>query len=231
MTSCSGFQKILAPTTTPDGTLQPGVPGQVGTRLITRQTDPVALTGNQETDCRTALTRGLAEYLSQLSVEILGDRLLRFKSVFSEWAEPESLADYPSAVIYGVSEGVYDESKFTPFVQAALPDGRFLMTSAEYVSEFSIEIWATDPKERFALVAMLEEAFNPVDWRYGVLLELPHYFNERASYELLRMVYTDTELEAMQRYRKATLFVKGIVPTTRISNFALSTIRKQVTVT
>jgi hypothetical protein len=80
-----------------------------------------------------------------------------------------------------------------------------------------LDIWATDPLMRQNLVAMMEEALNPVDWRYGMLLELPFYFNERGTYEMIRMAYIDSEDVAQQRVRRARVTVRGRVSVTRLA--------------
>jgi hypothetical protein len=92
-----------------------------------------------------------------------------------------------------------------------LPDGRFLISGMEYVLDLMVDTWETDQEGRQAISAMLEDAFVPVDFRYGPLLELPHYFNERATYELMSSTYVDDEAAAQQRVRRARFTVRGRV--------------------
>jgi hypothetical protein len=66
-----------------------------------------------------------------------------------------------------------------------------------------------DPVERMALVAMLEDAFDPVDWMTGFVLELPHYFNERATFEKTGMDYIDGPMPAHRRMRAARFQLTG----------------------
>jgi hypothetical protein len=66
---------------------------------------------------------------------------------------------------------------------------------------------------------MVEDAMVPVDWRYGPLLELPHYFNSRASFEKLSMSYDDTEIDSVRRYRRATFTIRGKVPVIKVVRF------------
>ena len=49
-------------------------PPAVGTRLVSDAEDLRSFTANQETDARTALTRGLAEYISTLTWADAGGR-------------------------------------------------------------------------------------------------------------------------------------------------------------
>lgn len=172
------------------------------------------LTPYRETDVHTALARGLAEYLSQQVIEAGGRR---FNLVtFSTWAEPEQNVSYPAAGV-GAGVGKYDRS-FTPSVAASFDDAR-LMTFSEFEQDLSLELWATDPKERAFLVAMIEETLNPVDWMYGLRLVLPFYHGTTATYELLSSQYTDTPDDAMNRYRKAMFTIRGTVSALRLLKF------------
>lgn len=202
------------PVTTP--ATDPVRPPQGATRLLLDPTEKEAFTQVRETDCRTAMTRGLKEYMEQLRSSALGGREVAFKSVLQTWAEPEKPARYPSAIVYGSTDGTYDASRFTPGVNAAHriapPDGRYLMQLAEYVSDLTVELWCTDPNERVNLSMLLEDAFNPTDWMYGFRLCLPHYFSARATFEMKSLAYADTEEEAKRRYRRAVFTLEGRVP-------------------
>lgn len=193
------------------------------TRLITSASDPIQFTANGETDARSAITRGLAEYLEHLQRDLVGGRQVRFKRVEDQYAEPEKQARYPSVAIYTTEAGTYDSSKFTPAVSTKCrlppPDGRYLVSPADFVQELSVEIWATDPPERAGLVAMVEDAFNPVTYTYGFTLELPFYFNQRATYEMTELVYTDSDEDAIRRYRRATFTLNARVPLTKLYSF------------
>lgn len=169
----------------------------------------------RETDTRTALTRGLSEYLGQLVFNAQGGRQLRFDKVLNTWAEPEDNAHYPRAAVYSDDMGVYDASSFTPQPPNArnqIPGtNKYLVKSSEFTLEIKVEIWANDPPARRELVAGMESAFNPVDWMYGFVLGLPFYYGERAVYELKALRYMDTEEDAMRRYRKAAFILSSQV--------------------
>jgi len=191
--------------------------------LITKSGTPQAYTANRETDARTALTRGLAEYLSQMVIDAKGGRQIRFKKVFQTWAEPEEQAQYPSAIVYSAESGRYEESKFTPSPDStekiSAPDNRYLVSATEFVIDLKVEVWATDPKERAEICAALEAMFNPVDFMYGFQLEFPHYYGMRGVYELKDMQYLDTEIDAMRRYRKAAFTLSGQVPVVNLFTY------------
>jgi hypothetical protein len=196
--------------------------------LITRPGIPISYTGDQETDARTALTRGLAEYLARLVFKAPGGRELRFNKVLDTWAEPEDEAHYPRAYVGGIGEGTYDSTGFTPDQPTSRnklpgpPDGRYLVSACALVQDLTVEVWANDPPARRAIVAGLETAFNPVDYMSGFFLELPFYFNSRARYSLKGMAYLDNEQDAMRRYRKAAFTIAGEVPVMNIFTYPLA---------
>lgn len=204
-------------------------------RLITDANYKQTRTTIRETDARTALTRGLAQYLRTMEYNDPYGRQLRFNQVFETWAEPEDEALYPSAAIYSAEDAMYDMSKFTPAVnhkeRIALPDGRYLVTMSEMVLPITLDVWANDPTGRMDLVGLMEDVLSPVDWRYGVLLELPHYFNERGTYELMSSKYIDDEDSAKRRIRRATFVLKGRVPVVRLAAYPAIHIQKKIIVT
>lgn len=193
------------------------------TRLITDQSTVHVDNGVQDTDVRLGVQRGLAEYIERLSYDALGGRKVRFAAVHEEWAEPEEGAAYPSAVVLLRGPGIYAPRSFTPVLnpQQRLPppDGRYLVIPAEFTQDLTVEIWATDPMERTALVQMCETAFNPVYWRYGFVLELPHYFNVRATYTLKDVTIPDSEDDALRRYRRAIFTLTAEAPLVTLFSF------------
>jgi hypothetical protein len=63
---------------------------------------------------------------------------------------------------------------------------------------------------------MVEDALCPVEWRYGPLLELGHYFGARASFEHRDMSYDDDSEEARRRHRRATFNIVAHLPVMRL---------------
>lgn len=174
------------------------------------------LTLTRKTDTRTALTRGLAEYLSQLSIAWEGGRLSRFVQVFENWAEPEDTAHYPSAVVYSGEGGSYDASVLSPQLQLIPGTNIYVRSVAELVQPLTIELWTTDPQERMALVAMLEDALEPHEFMTGLRLTLPHYHNQRGTYEKLSVTYDDSQDNAQRRWRKAVISLTGNITQLRL---------------
>ncbi len=192
--------------------------------LVRDSSSSTALTDYRETDAHTALARGLAEYLGQQTVEV-GGRKLQL-TTYTTWAEPEDAIRYPSAAI-GAGEGVYDRS-FTPSYQVTIEGNLRLMAYSEFSQELQIDLWATDPKERSYLMAMVEEALNPVDWMYGMRLVLPFYHNATATYELLTSQYVDSSDAAMAKYRRASIAVRANLTVYRLLTLPGATLRLQL---
>lgn len=192
------------------------------TRLITNPRDKRVPTNSRETDATTALTRGVAEYVAQQSIAAAGGRALRFVSSFDTWAQPEDGACYPAFVAYTHDvDGGYSDANMSPHtVNHRYPNGTYEVGGSELVIEMKCEVWATDPEERMALVLMLEEAFAPVEWMEGFRLELPHYFNQRASFLPGKVTYLGDAADAMDGYWKARIMLASSVPRTRVLPFA-----------
>lgn len=193
--------------------------------LVLDPNQEMQLTGYRETDAHTAMARGLAEYLSQQTIEV-GGRKLQL-TTYSTWAEPEAQVSYPAAAIGGEG-GVYDRG-FTPNVVQTVDGKTRLMAVSEFVQDLQIDLWATDPKERLFLAAMIEEALNPVDWMYGMRLVLPFYYGTTATFEMLGSQYTDSSDDAMAKYRRALFTVRGNMTTYRLLNFPAATPRLDFT--
>jgi len=195
------------------------------TRLVSPGDAQPVHTAVKETDSRTALTRGLAEYVFTISGEAYHGARLRFQKVFENWATPEEQAEYPSAIVYTTTPGTYDSSGFTSIPskdqQIPEPDGRYVITPAEYVTTVTVEVWCTRDEERMAIVAMLEDAFNPFvgQGKYGFTLELPHYHNVRASFSPAQMGYMDDEASVIAGTRKALFTFEASVPVVRLVSF------------
>lgn len=200
------------------------LPEHEKSRLILKPTDRRVESNFASTDSITALTRGVAEYVMQLEIDAPGGRSIRFSAAFDAWAEPEdTVTEYPRFAAYtNDQEGTYDWASMNRIVSGnRFPDGTWLVTGAEMNVPLYAEIWATDPEERQTLCRMLEQAFNPVDWMQGFRLELPHYYNQRATYELTGITYLGGAQEAQQRFVKARMALKASVPVTQLMPFKL----------
>lgn len=203
------------------------LPAHKPTRLIANlQGDPRVPTNVRTTDATSALTRGIAEYVWSVQQQSQGQ--YQFVASFDAWAEAEDIReDYPAFVAYtNDNEGNYDPANLSQRVTGVrFADGTYEVGSASLDIMVNCEIWATDPEMRKAMVLQLEEAFNPGEI-YGFHLELPHYFNQRASFALLKTTYLGRAPEAMQRFVNARMILAASVPVTRVLGFAeLQTVR------
>ncbi len=183
--------------------------------LVSEPDYDLKLTAYRETDAHTAMARGLAEYLGQQVIEV-GGRKLQL-TTFTTWAEPEDTIRYPAAAIVAES-GVYDRS-FTPTYIETIREKERLIAYSEFAQDLMVEVWATDPKERSYLTAMVEEALNPVDWMYGMRLLLPFYHNTVATYELMSSQFLDSSEDALAKYRRVQFTVRGNMTVYRMLSF------------
>lgn len=187
------------------------------TYLVTKATERVQYTPRVETDVRTAVTRGLAEYLESLHTESTQRaRSFRFARVLDTWAEAEEVGKFPSACVYAVGDLAYDDARMTPkvldeakFVSPITQKVSYLAALSELSLPLSVEIYANDPVERMACVKMVEDGLNPVHWMYGARLVLPHYHNAHATFELTRCIYRDDGESVQRRLRGATFSVQA----------------------
>jgi hypothetical protein len=184
------------------------------TRAILSANDPQILSYVRVTDARTALARGLQEYLQSLSIVWEGGRLITLKDVKVTWATPEDPTVYPSAVLVGAADAVYEASSFTPkLIQVQEgADSRYIRQVAELTQEFQLVLWTTDPVERMAMTAMVEDALSPAEFMYGLRLELPFYWNVRATYSPQSLLYDDNSADAQRRWRRSIINLTGHVP-------------------
>lgn len=180
-------------------------------RPILKSDDVQTFTSIRTTDVRTAMARGLAEYLADKSIIWEGGRRFAFANVFATWAEGEVPAEYPAAVIVGTSPMVYEDAELTPGLiqvrDSTDGDNFYFRQVAGVRQTFDIEIWAVDPAQRMALTAMVEDVLEPTDFMTGLRLELPYYFSSRATYEKMTMAYMDSPSDAQRRWRKAVITV------------------------
>jgi hypothetical protein len=159
--------------------------------------------------------RGLREYIEGLTYSAPGGARMRFLQVGDAFPEPEQTAKYPAAYIYTEEPGIYDGAGFTPRL-SVLPDGRVLQMAAEFTQTITIDLWCTNAPERMGLLAMLEDALDPVDWMSGFRLRLPHYFNAVASYLKVSVAAVDSTENANRRWRLASITLTSAMPQIRL---------------
>lgn len=207
-----------------------------GKTLLIVKASPIAFSARRDTDVRTAVTRGLAEYLQQLAITASDGNVYSFKKVDDTWAEPEEDAEYPAACVFSEGEGIYEDSAgfaptLSPANRVADPaDARYVVTPNGFQVDLIAEVRSDNPVARMWLLAMLEDALDPLDTQSGTVLELPHYFNQRATFKLIGSTYDDDPTAAQQRLRVAKVRVRANCPQTRLAFKPQMVIRRQVEV-
>jgi hypothetical protein len=203
-----------------------GLPPPGPSRLITRQNTPLVLTLRQETDARTAMTRGMREYLEQLSMPWTNGTELQFRSVHETWASPEDDAQFPSASVYALEPLSYglgdDASPFTPQLRQVPGTSATVLCPTFGELRMLVEGWGQNSEQRMLVAAALEAALHPVEWMNGFWLDLPHYFGQRAKFSAETSNYGDDEENAHRGYRKVAFLVTGQIEVTYPYGPALS---------
>lgn len=197
------------------------LPQHTPTRVILRPDDERVPTNFCEgLDAAASLTRGVAEYVSQLKI----NGAQAFVKCFDDWATiDDDDGWFPSFIAYtNENDGNYEAANLSPHVgMKRYADGTYEVSSAELAIDVKCEAWANEPYQRSILMKLLEDAFQPVDWMYGFRLELPHYYNQRATFEPLRNVRLGDAQAALQRFVIARFTLRAVVPVTRVLPFAI----------
>jgi hypothetical protein len=182
-------------------------------RLVGPDTPPQRLTFDRVENTRTAMSRALCEYMSGLSIQWKHGRMLSFARVIYTWSDIEDVPTYPSLVVLGETSGEYEDSSLSGHLQA-VDDGtdRYVRIADEYSQAFSLIAWCTDDEQRTGLLAMLEDATQPHEGVAGFRLEMPYYFNARATFLVTGQLYLDSDDSVMKNQFRAVLQVKGTMP-------------------
>jgi hypothetical protein len=176
----------------------------------------VAMSGREECDCRTALARGLAEYVRAIQGFDLTGKSVKFANVYDTWPDSADTQALPAASVYADGDGSYDTGQLGVMTQGRVPDGRTYAVVAEYATNITIELGARSKDERAALVAAIERALVPEARIYAARLVLPHYFNAVAEYSLQTNVYENSPDQVQAGRWTATVTVAASVPQVRV---------------
>lgn len=159
----------------------------------------------------------LAEYLKTVTFPIDGQTHFKFAAVKAMKADPEDLAEYPSVGIYpegdiqyGTEDGVLDKQVIHD------QEGEFaLLLAGDLRMELTLHVWTNDEGVREQCLTCLEDALNPVEWMFGFMLDMPHYYGQRAEYQLLSVAYEDISADNERRYKKLNARVRATCPYVR----------------
>ena len=207
-------------------------PARPRTRLVDDPDERPQLTSYRETDARTALSRGLSEYLQGRTLDLPGGRQVSLVNVYDQWPEAEQDVLYPALTCVPNGEGEYGDKSLTPVLGGRIrtPDGRWLLEWAELVQEIRAELHTNDPEERVGLTALIEDACCPVDWMTGFKLELPHYFGQFAHYLPRKIHYPDTAETALERLRVTYVHFKAEVAVVKLVEMPTMRARLEIVV-
>lgn len=173
-------------------------------------------------DCSAAVApiRALTTYLESLTFPLDGHKRMKFAVVRALKAEPEDLAAYPAAAVFMEGEAQYgmEDGALQPIYDPSgdLDDGSSLFLGGEVRVDLQVHVWTNEIEERENVMMALEDAFTPVEWMSGFLLEMPHYYNLRASYQFRSMSYEDTDADNQRRYRKLGIRIQATCPYARV---------------
>lgn len=199
---------------------EPSAKPQVASCLVLEPDQKHTHTKIRSTDARTALKRGLANYIESIPTFIhpTHGRPVKLAAVFDVWPDQEDKIVIPSATVYSSDPHPYEAHAFGPTIDPGckIDAMTYLVKYAEIRFDMTIDILTSDPEERVAFSMMMEDALNPVEWMSGFRLDLPHYHNLRATYELLNGNYPDDEPNVFKRNRHLTYTIRGNVSAVRI---------------
>lgn len=191
--------------------------------LLLRRDEFPNFSAFRECDSRTALTRGLAQYLSQVA-SVFGGRAARPVKVFDTYPGPDQIQVLPAIAVVSDQPLEYDTTNLTPSSLYAtnLPRAQsinppqyvdqWLIQTSAVTTNLKAEIWCADPTERMALAMAIEDAMVPVAWMYGFRLALPFYFSAVAEYAGTSIEYLDDDQTIWQRYRRLAVRFDAEVP-------------------
>ena len=185
--------------------------------LVTEPTIKAAPSRYRKNSAVKSPVISLANYLSEVTFPIDGQKHTKFALVKAMKADPEDLAEYPSIGIYpegevqyGAEDGVFDKQVVHD------EEGEFaLLLAGDLRIDLSLHVWTNDEGVREQALTCLEDALNPVEWMPGFMLEMPHYYGQRAEYQLLTVAYEDIQADNERRYKKLNARVRATCPYVR----------------
>lgn len=156
----------------------------------------------------------LAEYLASVEFPIDGQKHTKFAIVKAMKADPEDLASYPAIGVYPDGEIQYGGEDGQLDKQVCHDEeGQFtLLLAGDIRTDLAVHLWANDEAIREQGLTCLEDALSPLEWMQGFMLDMPHYYGQRASYQLLTVAYEDVQGDNERRYKKALARVRVTCP-------------------
>lgn len=212
------------PPTPTFATRAPVVPG--GSDSTVHPTGTVTQTVDHEVDARTALMRGMCEYLRTLSVLEPGGKVVKFATVVEGQSEPEASAAYPWCCVMAPEEAPYrggmaPRPKSEDRISAPDRGGQevYAVATSSFDTTLHLVFWC-EKGDRTALMRMLEADLQCPDQlrqrQYGVTVELPFYMGRRANYAPVSSQYVDSSGDARQARFGGVMKVSASISVARI---------------
>jgi hypothetical protein len=170
-------------------------------------------------DARGALAMALRRHIEGLT--FAGSQAQQFAEVFEEWPSFND-AEVPPVACVLPGDWKYGDSHMTPrlledtWEPQGMP-GWALYKTAELTCEFQLVIRTNLPAERPILIRAIEESFqHGTDQRYGILLDLPEYYQLKGTLALLGGSVIDNEDAAMREKRDAMFMISAPAPKVQV---------------
>ena len=170
-------------------------------------------------DVRGALAMALRRHVEGLT--FAGSQDQNFAEVFEEWPSFNE-SEVPPAACVLPGEWKYADAHMTPRIledtwePKGMP-GWALQKTAELMCEFQLVIRTNLPAERTILMRAIEESFQKdTDQRYGILVDLPEYYQLTGRFVLLGGSVIDNEDTAMREMRDAAFTISASSPKVQV---------------
>ena len=170
-------------------------------------------------DARDALAMALRRHVEALT--FAGSQAQKFAEVFEEWPSFIDSEVVPAACVLP-GEFRYADAHMTPrlleetWEPKGMP-GWALQKTAELMCEFQLVIRTNLPAERPILMRAIEESFQlGTDQRYGILVDLPEYYQIKGRFSLQGGSVIDNEDTAMREKRDAAFTVSASAPKVQV---------------
>ncbi len=180
-------------------------------------------------DAREHALRRLREYLSLLVFSRTGESAdaspIRFsvpiKSIHTEMPDEPQGMHYPGIGMIG-ARGAHDApglGPLAPFDETldVYGPGTVLLWLGEYTETIQLEIFASFPAERRALLVGITSALRINQWTYTLHLSLPSYYDQTASFVLIDSTRID-DPDVIKGRRRALIGVQLTVPEVLLVN-------------
>ena len=150
-----------------------------------------------------------------------GSQAQQFAEVFDEWPSFND-SEVPPVACVLPGDFTYGDAHMTPrlledtWEPKGMP-GWCLYKTAELTCEFQLVLRTNLPAERPLLMRAIEESFqNGTDERYGIIVDLPEYYQLTGRYVLKSGSVIDNEDAAMREKRDAMFMISATAPKVQV---------------